>query len=50
MKYNINNLNEFEVLTLMDGLFSFRKECPNNLTDEEFNKLDNKIKEVFNEN
>jgi len=44
-KYSIKDLSEFEVLTLREGLFLFKK----NLTEKEFKELDNKIKKVFKE-
>ena len=45
--YEIKNLSEFEVLTLRQGLFLFKDNEFNNLTDKEFKILDDKIKRVF---
>jgi len=45
-KYNLN-LTEFEILTLRESLFLFKKYNSDELTEEEFIKIDNKIKEVF---
>lgn len=36
--------NEFELLTLREGLFSFYNSGFNNLTEEEFKQIENKIK------
>ena len=40
-------LNEFEILTLREGLFLFIKSDFNNLTEKEFKQIDDKIKAVF---
>jgi|GEM_PF-7065694 len=40
----MNNFNEFELLTLREGLFAFQKYNWNKISDEEFNKIDDKIK------
>ena len=51
MKNDINlkeiKFNEFELLTLREGLFSI-KGNEQILNEEEFKQIDNKIKEVFN--
>lgn len=40
-------LSEREILTLREGLFLFKKYNPENLSDEEFNIIDDKIKKSF---
>jgi len=47
MEYTIKDLSEFEVLTLREGLFLFKNSEFFNLTEEEFNLLDEKIKGCF---
>jgi len=37
---------EFELLTLREGLFSFQKYNWDKLTEKEFIKIDNKIKQL----
>jgi hypothetical protein len=45
-EYNLK-LTEFEILTLREGLYCFKDNSFYNLTEEEFEMLDNKLKEVF---
>jgi len=44
-EYNLK-LNEFEILTLREGLFLIRKN-KEIISEEEFKQIDNKIKMVF---
>jgi len=46
-KFKIEDLSEFEVLTLRQGLFSFKNSEFFNLSEDEFKQLDNKIKGAF---
>jgi len=45
-KYTLE-LTEREILTLREGLFVFQKYNWDKISDEEFERLDNKIKGVF---
>ena len=45
-KYTLK-LTEFEILTLREGLYLVQKHNWDRITDNEFDTIDNKIKEVF---
>jgi len=45
-KYDLK-LTEFEILTLREGLFQFKASKFNNLSEMEFDEIDEKLTEVF---